>query len=272
VAGRRVATHVPARGDKVRLIELANQNARHLLEERAVLGHAIEERADDVLYDLQEALELKVVPRLIACFDISHMAGSEVVGSGVVFRNGEPDKGEYRRFKVKGDWGNDDFRSMQEVVGRYVARRITEQKPLPDLIVIDGGKGQLSNAVRAAREAGAGDATIISLAKRDEEVFLAGRADPLRLPRTSAALRLLQRLRDEAHRFAHDYNRKRMGKQTLRSELSAVPGIGPARQRALLERFGSVRALKAATAEEIATVPGFSTRLAGQIVEKLRAT
>jgi excinuclease ABC subunit C len=271
VAGRRVATHVPVRGDKVRLIELANQNARHLLEERAVLGHAIEERADDVLYDLQEALELKVVPRLIACFDISHMAGTEVVGSCVVFRNGEPDKSEYRRFRVKGDWGNDDFRSMQEVVGRYVARRISEQKPLPDLIVIDGGKGQLSNAVRAAREAGAADAMLISLAKRDEEVFLAGRSDPIRLPRTSAALRLLQRLRDEAHRFAHDYNRKRMGKETLRSELSAVPGIGPARQRALLERFGSVRALKAATVEEIAAVPGFSDRLAGQIVAKLQS-
>jgi excinuclease ABC subunit C len=270
VAGRRVATHVPVRGDKVRLIELANQNARHLLEERAVLGHAIEERADDVLYDLQEALELKVVPRLIACFDISHMAGSEVVGSCVVFRNGEPDKSEYRRFRVKGDWGNDDFRSMQEVVGRYVARRITEQKPLPDLIVIDGGKGQLSNAVRAATEAGAHDAAFISLAKREEEVFLAGRSDPLRLPRTSAALRLLQRLRDEAHRFAHDYNRKLSGKRTLRSELGAVPGIGPARQRSLLERFGSVRALKAATVEEIAAVPGFSSRLAGQIVEALR--
>jgi excinuclease ABC subunit C len=271
VAGRRVATHVPVRGDKVRLIELANQNARHLLEERAVLGHAIEERADDVLYDLQEALELKVVPRLIACFDISHMAGSEVVGSCVVFRNGEPDKSEYRRFKVKGDWGNDDFRSMQEVVGRYVARRINEQRPLPDLIVIDGGKGQLSNAVRAATEAGAHDAAFISLAKREEEVFLAGRPDPLRLPRTSAALRLLQRLRDEAHRFAHDYNRKLSGKRTLSSELGGVPGIGPVRQRALLERFGSVRALKAATADEIAAVPGFSRKLAGQIVEKLQA-
>ncbi|HSJ26515.1 MAG TPA: excinuclease ABC subunit UvrC [Longimicrobiales bacterium] len=272
LAGRRVSTHVPARGDKVRLVELASQNARHLLEERAVLGHTVETRADDVLYDLQEALELKVVPRLMACFDISHMAGSEVVGSCVVFRNGEPDKSEYRRFRIKGDWGNDDFRSMQEVVGRYVARRIAEQKPLPDLIVIDGGKGQLSNAVRATREAGGVDVALVSLAKREEDVFLAGRPDPLRLPRTSAALRLLQRLRDEAHRFAHDYNRKRMGKQTLRSELSAVPGIGPARQRALLERFGSVRALKAATAEEIAAVPGFSRKLASSLVETLRAT
>jgi excinuclease ABC subunit C len=272
LANRRVATHIPIRGDKVRLIELANQNARHLLEERAVLGHTVEARADDVLYDLQEALELKVVPRLMACFDISHMAGTEVVGSCVVFRNGEPDRSEYRRFRVRGEWGNDDFRSMQEVVGRYVARRIAEQQPLPDLIVIDGGKGQLSNAVRATREAGGADIVVVSLAKREEEVYLAGRPDPLRLPRTSAALRLLQRLRDEAHRFAHDYNRKRMGKRTLRSELAAIPGIGPARQRALLERFGSVRALKAATAEEIASVPGFSRKLATTLVEKLSAT
>jgi excinuclease ABC subunit C len=259
------------RGGKVRLIELANQNARHLLEERAVLGHTIEERADDLLYDLQEALDLKVVPRLIACFDISHMAGAETVGSCVVFRNGEPDRSEYRRFRVNGVRGNDDFRSMQEVVGRYIARRIAEQRPLPDLIVIDGGRGQLTAAVRAAAAAGASDTAVISLAKREEEIYLAGRPEhPLRLPRTSAVLRLLQRLRDEAHRFAHDFNRRRMAKRTLRSELAAVPGIGPVRQRALLERFGSVRALRAATAEEIATVPGFSYRLANVVVESLR--
>jgi excinuclease ABC subunit C len=269
-AQRRVGTHVPIRGDKLRLIELANQNARHLLEERAVLGNAIESRADDVLYDLQEALELKVVPRLIACFDISHMQGTEVVGSSVVFNNGEPDKSEYRRFRIRGDWGNDDFRSMQEVVGRYLQRRIAEQKPLPDLIVIDGGKGQLGNARRAAHEVGAHDVVFASLAKREEEVYLVGRSEPLRLPRTSAALRLLQRLRNEAHRFAHSYNSKLRGKRTLVSELSSIAGVGPTRQRALLERFGSVRALRRATAEEIAAVPGFSARLAAQIVEHLQ--
>jgi excinuclease ABC subunit C len=269
-AERRIGTHVPVRGDKLRLIELANQNARHLLEERAVLGHSIEERADDVLYDLQEALELKVVPRLIACFDISHMQGTEVVGSSVVFRNGEPDKSEYRRFRLRGDWGNDDFRSMQEVVGRYLQRRIADGKPLPDLVVIDGGKGQLGNAVRAAQESGAHDVVFAGLAKREEEVYLVGRPEPLRLPRTSAALRLLQRLRNEAHRFAHSYNSKLRGKRTLVSELSSIAGIGPRRQRALLERFGSVRALRRATVEEIATVPGFSRRLAGQIVEHLQ--
>jgi excinuclease ABC subunit C len=269
-AGRRVHTHVPARGDKLRLLELASQNARHLLEERAVIGQTVEARADDVLYDLQEALELKVVPRLIACFDISHMQGAEVVGSAVVFRNGEPDKSEYRRFRIRGDWGNDDFRSMQEVVSRYVQRRIAEQKPLPDLLLIDGGRGQLGAAGQAVQQAGGTDIAVASLAKREEEVYLPDRTAPLRLPRTSAALRLLQRLRNEAHRFAHSYNSKLRGQRTLASELSSIAGIGPARQRALLERFGSLRALRAASADEIASVPGFSSRLAGQIVQQLR--
>jgi excinuclease ABC subunit C len=270
MAQRRTSTHVPVRGDKLRLVELANQNARHLLEERSVLGHSIETRADDVLYDLQDALELKVVPRLIACFDISHTQGTEVVGSSVVFRNGEPDKNEYRRFRIRGDWGNDDFRSMEEVVGRYVQRRIAEQKPLPDLIIIDGGRGQLNAAVRAALVSGAPDVVFASLAKRDEEVYLVGRPEPLRLPRTSAALRLLQRLRNEAHRFAHGYNRKLRGSRTLVSELSSIPGVGPARQRTLLERFGSVRALRSASAADIAGLPGFSGKLADQIVGHLR--
>src|SRR5690606_21190053 len=123
-ADGRVRTHGPAGGEKVRLLELANQNARHLLEERVVLAESARERADDVLYDLQESLDLKVVPRLMVCFDISHTQGSEVVGSAVVFENGEPNKGEYRRFRIKGDWGNDDFRSLAEVVGRYFRRQI----------------------------------------------------------------------------------------------------------------------------------------------------
>ncbi|HUF49228.1 MAG TPA: excinuclease ABC subunit UvrC [Longimicrobiales bacterium] len=269
-AGRRTGMSVPVRGDKLRLIELANQNARHLLEERAVLGQGIEERADDILYDLQDALKLKVVPRLIACFDISHTHGTEVVGSSVVFRNGEPDKSEYRRFRIRGDWGNDDVRSMHEVVTRYVQRRLAEQRPLPDLVLIDGGRGQLGAAVRAAQEAGARDMLFASLAKREEEIYLVGRAEPLRLPRTSAALRLLQRLRNEAHRFAHGYNRKLRGRSTLVSELGRIPGIGPARQRALLEHFGSVRTLRGATAHDIAGVPGFSTRLADQILQHLQ--
>src|SRR5690606_28936015 len=165
-------------------------------------------------------IEMKVVPRFIVCFDISHMQGTEVVASCVAFENGVPNKNEYRRFKVRGDWGNDDFRSMKEVVGRYLRRRIEEGKPLPELAVIDGGKGQLGMAQAAAAEAGAHDVTLIALAKREEEIYLVGRPAPLRLARTSVALRMLQRIRNEAHRFAHGYNRKLHGKRTLSSELS----------------------------------------------------
>jgi excinuclease ABC subunit C len=268
---RRINTYVPQKGDKLRLIELANTNARHLLEERVVLDENARARADDVLYELQEALELKVVPRVIVCFDISHLQGSEVVGSGVVFVNGEAKKGEYRRFRIKGDWGNDDFRSMHEVVTRYFKRRIDEELPVPDLAVIDGGKGQLSAARLAAAQVGATDVAFIGLAKREEEIYLAARPDPVRMARTSAPLRLLQRVRNEAHRFAHSYNSKLRTKRTLRSELADIPGIGPTRQRVLLEKFGSVRAIKDAAAEDIARLPGFSSRLAEKILAELRA-
>ena len=269
-AGRRVRTVVPQKGEKASLLELASQNARHLLEEQAVLTEGVRVRADDTLYELQEALELKVVPRLVVCFDISHTQGTEVVASAVVFANGDPCKAEYRRFRIRGDWGNDDFRSMAEVVGRYFRRRLEQQLPLPELAVIDGGKGQLGVAVRAALEAGAADVAFISLAKREEEVFVPGRSDPIRLPRASAPLRLLQRIRDEAHRFAITYNRKLRARRTLTSELSEIAGIGPSRQRALLERFGSVRALREAAPEDIAVVRGFSAKLAERVLATLR--
>ncbi|MGH7500143.1 MAG: excinuclease ABC subunit UvrC [Longimicrobiales bacterium] len=269
-AGRRVEVRVPQKGDKVRLLELASQNARHLLEERAVLSEGALGRADDVLYETQEALDMKVVPRLAVCFDISHTQGSEVVGSAVVFRNGERDRSEYRKFRIRGDWGNDDFRSMAEVVGRYFRRRIDEGKPLPELALIDGGKGQLAAARDAAIAAGATDVTFASLAKREEDVYLVGRAEPLHFGRAHRALRLLQRMRDEAHRFAHTFNRKLRTTRTLTSELAEIPGIGPVRQRALLERFGSVRAVRAATPDQLAQLPGFSTNLAGHVLEHLR--
>jgi excinuclease ABC subunit C len=261
---------VPVKGEKQRLLELASQNARHLLEERAVMHERVESRADDTLYELQEALSMKVVPRVMVCFDISHTQGSEVVASGVVFQNGEPHKAEYRRFRIRGEWGNDDFQSMGEVVERYFRRRLEDGLPLPDLALIDGGKGQLGAAIAAAARAGANDVTFASLAKREEEIYVVGRPDPLRLPRTAAALRLLQRIRNEAHRFAITYNRKLRGKRTLSSELSNIPGIGPARQRALLEHFGSVRALKNATPDQIAGVPGFSAQLGRKIVEHFK--
>jgi len=266
--GRRIHLRVPSRGDMRRLTELAAANARHLLEDRFTpLGGG--SRAESVLYELQDRLEIKVVPRLIICFDISHTQGSELVAAVTAFENGEPRKALYRRMKIKGDWRNDDFRSMAEAVERYLRRALSEELPLPNLIVLDGGKGQLSAVVPVVREMGLSDIAIVALAKRDEELFLPGRSDPLRLSRRDPALRLLQRIRNEAHRFAIGYNRKLRGRRTLTSELGGVPGIGPERQRALLTRFGSVKGVRAAEASEIARLPGFSKALAERLQARL---
>jgi excinuclease ABC subunit C len=269
-AGRAIRAAVPQRGEKAHLIALAEQNARHLLEERRLLGNAATGRAPDALYELQEILELSVVPRLIVCFDISHTQGTETVASAVAFTNGEPDKSEYRRLRIKGDWGNDDFRSMNEAVARYFRRRMEEDRPLPDLVLIDGGKGQLGAARAALESLDLAQQPVASLAKKDEEVFVQGRPDPIRLPRRSPALRLLQRARDEAHRFAITYNRKLRTRRTITSELASIPGVGAARQRALLERFGSLRGLKEASAEEIAGLPGFGPALARTVLRHVR--
>ena len=213
---------------------------------------------------------MKVVPRLAVCFDISHAQGTDVVGSAIVFRNGEPDRGEYRKFRIRGEWGNDDVRSMAEVVGRYFRRRIVEAKPLPDLAVIDGGSAQLAAAHGAAADVGATDVTFVGLAKRNEDLYLVGRPGPKRLARNRMALRALQRMRDEAHRFANAFNRGRRKSRTLVSSLSEVPGVGPVRQRRLLERFGSVRTLRGASAGDIASVPGFSEALANRVLAHLQ--
>jgi excinuclease ABC subunit C len=209
------------------------------------------------------------VPRTIACFDVSHTQGSETVASAVQFTNGAPDRSEYRRFRIRGEWGNDDFLSMSEALTRYLRRRIEEERPLPDLIVIDGGKGQLSAARAVLEELDLAQQPLISLAKREEEVFTVGRGDPIRLSRRSPALRLLQRIRNEAHRFAITYNRNLRTRRTVTSRLGEIPGVGPARQTALLEHFGSLRALTAASPEEIANVPGVGPALARTIVEHL---
>lgn len=269
MARRRVRILIPRKGDKLRLLGLADQNARHLLEERSVLHEKVQERADDTLYELQEALALRVVPRLVVCFDISHNQGTEVVASATVFQNGEPHKAEYRHFKVRGEWGNDDYRSMAEVVERYFRRRLEEERPLPDLVVIDGGKGQLGAARVALEALGCGEIALCALAEREEDIYLPDHKEPLRLPRSSPALRMLQRIRNEAHRFALGYNRKLRKQRTLSSALGEIPGIGPKRQELLLRRFGSVRALRTATARELAEVPGITEPLAQKVIDHL---
>ncbi len=268
-AGRKVTVHVPCRGEKLRLVELAAQNARHLLEDRVTaLAYAVD-RAEEALYSLQNELDLKVVPRLMVCFDVSHTQGSEVVASAVVFENGEPRKAAYRHMRIKGTWGNDDFRSMAEVVTRWFRRVRDEGRPLPDLAVIDGGKGQLGAALEALQTLGMHDVQVAALAKKEEEVFLPGRRDPVRLDRRDRALHLLQRIRDEAHRFAIRYNRKLRSRRTIRSDLGDIPGIGPRRQQELLRRFGSVKGVREATREEISRVPGFSEALATRVLTYL---
>jgi excinuclease ABC subunit C len=203
------------------------------------------------------------------CIDISTNQGRDTVGSLIWFEAGRPKKSEYRKFKINGVAQQDDFASIAEVVTRFLTRRRDEPKPLPDLIVIDGGKGQLAAAVQAAAAVGITNIPIVSLAKREEEVFLPGREDSLRLSRRSPSLRLLQRARDEAHRFGVAYNRKRRATRTITSELLEIPGIGPNRRRTLLERFGSLAGVKSATAAELANLPGFSTKLADRILRRL---
>ena len=267
-AGRRIGTHVPILGEKRRLVELANQNARHALDDR-VTAQSDAERADESLYDLQDRLDLKVVPRLMVCFDVSHTQGAETVASAAVFENGEPRKSEYRHMRIRGGWGNDDYRSMAEVVRRWFARRAEEGKPLPDLVLIDGGKGQLSAARGALVGLGVTDVVTLALAKREEEVFFPGRAEPVRLDRRDRALHLLQRIRNEAHRLAVRYNRKLRTRRTLRSDIGDIPGIGPRRQKALLSRFGSVKGVRQASEDEIVRVPGFSRVLAIRVLTYL---
>jgi excinuclease ABC subunit C len=277
-AGRRLHVRVPRRGGKRRLVELADQNARHVLEDRVTALAYAADRADEALYSLQDELDLKVVPRLMVCFDVSHTQGAETVASAVTFENGEPRKAGYRHMRIRGDGraggggvsrGNDDYASMAEAVTRYFRRRVEEDEPLPDLVLVDGGKGQLGAAVAALRELALEDVAVAALAKREEEVFLPGRKNPVVLDRRDRALHVLQRIRDEAHRFAVSYNRKLRRKRTLRSDLSSIPGIGPSRQKALLTRFGSLRGVKEATPEEIARVPGFSDVLASRILTYL---
>jgi excinuclease ABC subunit C len=265
----RTRVAVPQRGPRRELVDLAQQNARHLLEEFKLASSETEERAADPVYELGRALNLQRLPRSFVCFDISTAQGTDTVGSCVWFENGRPKRAEYRKFRVKTVVGTDDFASMHEVVTRYFQRRRDEEKPMPDLIVVDGGKGQLGAARDALVALGLEQLPLISLAKREEEVFMPGHSESLRLSRRSPALRLLQQARDEAHRFAITYNRQRRTMRTVTSELLQVPGIGPAKRRLLLSHFGSVQGVREAGEEAIATLPGFSRATARRLLEAL---
>ena len=263
---------VPQRGVGSRWSELADQNARHLLESLRMESFETEERVEDPVYLLGRELGMTTVPRTFICVDISTAQGKDTVGSLVTFEAGRPRKAEYRKFKIQGPGQQDDFAAIHEVVTRYFTRRLEEGKPLPDLVVIDGGKGQLGAAQDALRALGLDHMPLASLAKRDEEIYLPGQSDPIRLPRRNPALRLLQRARDEAHRFGVTYNRKRRTQRTITSALLDIPGIGATKRRLLLTTFGSLAGVKAATVADIAALPGFSTTSAQKLLDALKGS
>ncbi len=260
---------VPKSGEKKKLVEMCEKNASYLLEELKLQKLKVKNSIPYVLQALQRDLSLPKSPRRIECFDISNIQGSDPVASMVCFIDGKPHKSEYRKFKINIKETPDDFAMMREVVKRRYTRVLREQKELPDLIMVDGGKGQLSSALSVLNELNIKDKPIIGLAKKLEEIFRPGFSAAQMLPKTSASLKLLQKIRDEAHRFAITFHRQRRAKRTLTSELDRIPGIGPKRRNKLLKIFGSVESLKEVSAEEIRRQGKVSTLLAEKIYKFL---
>ncbi len=252
----RVEIRAPQRGEKVRLLELARRNADLLLLEEMGKRQALDGAIPPAVAALQRELGMARPPRRIECFDISNLQGTDTVASMVSFLDGKPKKSEYRHFRLESLQKPDDFAAMYEVITRRVRRIAGEGASMPDLILIDGGKGQLSAGLSALRDNGAPDQAVAALAKRLDEVFVPGRDDSIMIGRTSPALRLIQRVRDEAHRFAISYHRKLRKKRTLTSELDALKGIGPKRREALLRRFGSYQRICEAALPDLETVVG----------------
>ena len=285
--GTRVEVRVPERGDKRRILELAERNAALALDQERLKDERRRQQRVEALDGLQAALGLDALPLRIECFDISNLMGTNTTASMVVFEGGAPKKSDYRRFNVRSltDGVPDDFAAMEEVLGRRLARWESEQEispndpkrnesfaTLPSLIVIDGGAGQLSAGLRALagfRERGV---AVISLAKQLEEIYIPGRRTPLRLAHDTPELQLLQRLRDEAHRFAITHHRQRRDRQMTESVLDGLPGVGPKRKRALLKHFGSPEAALGASREELEAVPGLPSKTAGDLYTYLNRT
>ncbi len=270
--GSKIKIFTPKIGTKQRLVDLAAANSRLLLDELLIQKQKMSERTSKMVSALQDELKLSFAPRTMVCFDISNTGETDTVGSCVYFENGKPKKSEYRHFKIKGVIGQDDFSMMREVIGRYFHRIAAEKKEPPSLVVVDGGKGQLSAATAELASLGQSEQMVISLAKRLEEVFMQGRTDSLTIPKSSPALRLLKLIRDEAHRFAITYNRKVRSKRTIKSALDEIEGIGPKKRDVLLKTFGSVAGISKATLEEVAAVKGITKALAGKILTGLPKT
>jgi excinuclease ABC subunit C len=294
--GARVEIRPAERGDKRRILELAQRNAALALDQERLRSERRRQQRVEALDGLQRVLGLDTIPLRIECFDISTLMGTNTVASMVVFEGGAPKRADYRRFKVQevgdaaassngGDWGPDDVAAMEEILGRRMAQfeRQRDLSPhdreydpsfaaLPNVIVIDGGKGQLSAGLRALQGFRVRGVVVVSLAKRIEELFIPGRAQPLALPHDTPELQLLQRLRDEAHRFAITHHRQRRDRAMTESILDGLPGVGPARKRALLAHFGSPDAVLAASAEELEAVPGLPGKLARELYREMHKT
>ena len=281
--GRRVSVYRPQRGEKRQLVQMAAANAVEALTQRRIQWLHESDKVLQALAELQEALSLPELPRRIECYDISNIQGTNSVGSMVVFENGRPKTAHYRRFQIKGVGGIDDYASMQEMLRRRF-HRLGEQRRaeagiqadgpavtqnsfgfVPGLVIIDGGKGHLNAAQQVFLELGLTDIPLCSLAKREEEVFLPHMPEPVLLPRRSQGLYLVQRVRDEAHRFAITYHRQRRSRAATRSRLDDAPGIGPKRRRELIRRFGSAAGVRAASVDEIAGTRGMSRASAEQL-------
>ena len=261
----KVSFGLPQRGVKKEMVLMANDNAVVVLEEQMIKNSAGLEQTVGAMKDLGRYLRMEKELKRIECFDISHIQGSETVASMVVFSNGAPDKQEYRRYKLKSVEGKpDDFKSMQEVVGR---RYRQSDGIMPDLIIIDGGKGQLNSALEIIRALGHYQIPVVGLAKQFEYVFLEGQSEPVILPPNSKALYLIQRIRDEAHRFAITYHRKLRHKRNLVSVLDHIEGVGPIRRKALWDAFGSIAEIKKAKITDLTAVPGISENIANNIVK-----
>jgi excinuclease ABC subunit C len=295
--GGRVELLAPQRGEKRRLVEMATKNAQESLEMSRVKWLADHSKTSAALTQLQEELDLPALPARIECYDISNIQGTSSVGSMVVFVDGHPRPQEYRRFRIKTVEGANDFASMAEVLRRRFRRArerlilesgaeapeiVTEGNghreraradesfaALPDLVIIDGGKGQLSAALDVMRDMGVKQIPTVGLAKQHEEIFVQDVTEPVVLPRASQALYLVQRIRDEAHRFAITYHRGVRSKTGMQSALDTIPGVGPKKKQALLKKFGSVRAIREATVEEIAATVGFTSALAERVKQQV---
>jgi excinuclease ABC subunit C len=270
--GGAVKIQAPRRGSKKQLVEIVAQNARQGLEQLKIKQLASPKTLSAALEEIQKALNLPHPPNRIEGYDISDIQGAAAVGSMVVFDKGKPKPSHYRRFKIKSVVGADDYAMLNEVLKRRFKRAEAASGTwaiMPELVLIDGGKGQLNAALKAMRETGADKIPAAGLAKENEELFIPGRARPIVLPPSSPGLQLLQRLRDEAHRFAIGYHHRIRRKQTFASALDGVPGIGAKRKKALLRQFGSVKGIKQASVEELADVSGITKSLARKIKEYL---